>query len=57
MHDFRCKNPEDMFYGTLRESVRHFKEEIGGHKKLNSKIEEYGDAREAEGKIIGSGHC
>lgn len=51
MHDFRCKNPEEVFYGTLRESVRHFKEEKGGHRKLNSKIEEYGDARAIEGVI------
>jgi hypothetical protein len=30
MHDFKCENPDDMYYEILRNRVRYFKEDEGG---------------------------
>lgn len=40
MHDFRCKNPDDMFYKELSDSVKHFKESKGGRSQMSKAMEE-----------------
>lgn len=50
MHDFRCRNAEDMFYGPLRNAVRQFKETEGGRERMSKDIEEYGNERAKESK-------
>ena len=30
MHDFHCKNPDDMYYNELADKVRYFKEDEEG---------------------------
>lgn len=40
-----------MFYGPLRESVRHFKETEGGREQMSKEIEKYGDERAIESAI------
>lgn len=34
MHDFKCTNPDDMYYDLLRERVRYFKEDKRGVKEM-----------------------
>lgn len=34
MHDFRCKNPDDMHYSELAEKTRYLKAEQGGEKAM-----------------------
>lgn len=45
MHDFRCRNAEDMFYKPLSDGVRHFKETKGGRDKMSKDIEQYADEK------------
>lgn len=45
MHDFRCRNAEDMFFEPLRNSVHHFKETEGGRARMSKDIEKYADER------------
>lgn len=45
MHDFRCRNSEDMFYALLRNGVYHFKETEGGRAEVSKDVERYGDRR------------
>jgi len=40
MHDFWCREPEDMYYPPLIGAVRHFKRE-GGQERMSSLLEEY----------------
>lgn len=49
MHDFRCRNAGDMFYGPLRNAVRHYKETEGGRERMSKDIEQYGNERAKEG--------
>ena len=48
MHDFRCTNPEDMFYSLLAEQVRYFKETEGGRKDMCKAVEELVEKRAVE---------
>ncbi len=34
MHDFKCTNPNDMYYDLLRERVKYFKEDKRGVKEM-----------------------
>ena len=43
MHDFGCKEPNDIFYPELAKSVRHFKEEEGGRKVMSEAVEKYAE--------------
>lgn len=45
MQDFWEKNPECMHYTELAESVKHFKEEAGGHGEMSEIVERYEDER------------
>lgn len=54
MHDFRCRNAEDMFYKPLRDGVHHFKETEGGREAMSKDIENYGIEQRNEGKIMGA---
>ena len=51
MHDFRCINPEDMFYSMLAEQVRYFKETEGGRKNMCKAFEELAENRVLEEKM------
>lgn len=44
IHDFRCKNPEEMFYEPLSRSVKHFKASEGGRAVMCEAVKEYGEA-------------
>ena len=48
MHDFRCTNPEDMFYSLLAEQVKYFKETEGGRKDMCKAVEELVEKRAVE---------
>lgn len=50
MHDFACKNADDMHYDALKKGVRHFKEE-GGRGIVCKAVEEYGNRRAQESAI------
>ena len=48
MHDFRCTNPEDMFYTLLAKPVKYFKETEGGRKDMCKAVEELVEKRADE---------
>lgn len=48
MHDFRCTNPEDMFYSLLAKQVKYFKETEGGRKDMCKAVEELAEKRVLE---------
>ena len=48
MHDFRCTNPEDMFYSLLAKQVKYFKETEGGRKDMCKAVEELAEKRADE---------
>ena len=54
MHDFRCKNPDDMHYQELAEKTRYLKEEQGGDRAMGDVIqklmEEFRDEFRAEAR-------
>lgn len=50
MHDFRCTNPEDMFYSLLAKQVKYFKETEGGRKDMCKAVEELAEKRALEEK-------
>lgn len=41
MHDFRCTNPDEMFYSLLAKQVRYFKETEGGRSDMCKAVEEF----------------
>ena len=43
MHDFRCKDPEDMNYSELKERTRYFKETEEGVRKMSEVMKSYVD--------------
>lgn len=45
VHDFRCKNSDEMFYSDLADAVQHFKETGGGRKLMSKIVEEYAELR------------
>lgn len=42
IHDFWCKEPNDMYYDTLAQSVKHYKDNEGGRAVMCEAVEEYG---------------
>lgn len=48
MHDFCCKNPDDMYYKKLAEKIRYFKEEKEGLDKMGDVMEKLIAKREKE---------
>ena len=40
MHDFMCKNPDEMYYKELAERVRYFKEDEKGRDSMCESMEE-----------------
>lgn len=50
MHDFSCRNADDMHYGQLAERVRFHKQQSKGVGTMCRIFEEYGDERAAEAK-------
>lgn len=52
MHDFRCRNAEDMYFKPLRDGVYRFKETEGGRTKVSKDIENYGNDRAIEGAVL-----
>ena len=48
MHDFSCKNPDDMYYENLATRVRYFKEEEEGVQKMGDVMEKLMAKRERE---------
>ena len=50
MQDFVCKNADDMYYGTLAERVREYKESEGGLNSMCRAMEEMRNEAEVRGK-------
>ena len=48
MHDFSCKNPDEMYYKNLAEKIRYFKEEEEGVQKMGDVMEKLMAKRERE---------
>lgn len=48
MHDFSCKNPDDMYYENLATKVKYFKEEEEGVQKMGDVMEKLIAKREKE---------
>jgi len=55
MHDFRCRNTEDMYYPLLKEKVRYYKEDDKGEIIMNDLFEKYLQEERAEGRAEGKG--
>ena len=53
MHDFSTPNADEMYYDTLAERVKFFKQEEEGVHMASKIVEEYGDERAAEALKIG----
>jgi hypothetical protein len=53
MHDFKCENPDDMYYEILRNRVRYFKEDEGGRQEMCAIWEEIRNDGVIEGEIRG----
>ena len=51
MHDFYCKNPDDMYYKELRERTRYFKEDREGVKMMSRIMEELASEVEKDTKM------
>ena len=50
MHDFRCIDPNEMYYDELKERSKYLKEEDGGHKIMCEVWEEIREEGREEGK-------
>lgn len=50
MHDFCCKNPDDMHYKELADKARYFKSEEGGLEIMGDVMEKFFAKREKEVK-------
>ena len=48
MHDFSCKNPDDMYYENLAKKIKYFKEEEEGVQKMGDVMEKLIAKREKE---------
>ena len=48
MHDFRCKDPDKMYYSELAEKTRYFKQETEGLKTMGNVMEQLMIKRERE---------
>ena len=48
MHDFTCKNPDDMYYPELAEKARYFKETEKGLTNMGDVFEKFVAKREKE---------
>lgn len=48
MHDFSCKNPDDMYYENLAKKIKYFKEEEEGVQKMGDVMEKLMAKRERE---------
>ncbi len=53
MNDFRSTSSENMFYGVLKDGMRHYKETEGGRTEMCKAIEKYGNEQRLEGKSEG----
>lgn len=53
MHDFCCRNAEDMYYPELREKVRYYKETEKGVTIMSDLFEKYLQEEHAEGRAEG----
>lgn len=51
MHDFRCKEPDEMYYSELAKGVRHFKQTEGGRGAMCEAVKEYGEQVAEERRI------
>lgn len=45
VHDFGCKQSDEMYYNELSSGVKHFKETEGGRKLMCEAVEAYGNKR------------
>ena len=54
MHDFSCKEPDDMYYSELAEPVRYYKEDVKGVRTMSRIVEELieEEARETASRLI-----
>ena len=48
MHDFSCRNPDEMKYEKLAQKVRYYKQETEGVKTMCKAVEDYGKTLVAE---------
>ena len=52
MHDFSCRNPDDMYYKVLAEQVRYYKEDVKGVEDMCQIMEDLIDKEKREEKIL-----
>lgn len=53
VHDFKCKNAEDMFFSQLADKVRYFKETEKGVSTMSGILKEMREEAYAEGRSEG----
>lgn len=53
MHDFRCKDPDDMYFDVLKQRANHFKKTPEGVTEMCKALDELTKKREAEAEIRG----
>ena len=52
MKDFRQSNPEDMYYDTLAQGVKHFKKTEKGRDQMCEAVENYAEKKVLKSQII-----
>lgn len=52
MHDFSCKNPSEMYYKSLAEQVRYYKEDAEGVEAMCRIVEDLVEKEKREEKIV-----
>ena len=53
MHDFSCRNADEMHYKVLRDRVKFFKESKEGRDTMSKAMEDFGRLYEKRGEING----
>ena len=53
MHDFKCKNPDDMYYEILKNRTKYFKETMEGKRDMCEAMERLKNEGRAEGIVEG----
>ncbi|MBR5340370.1 MAG: hypothetical protein IK151_00435 [Erysipelotrichaceae bacterium] len=53
MHNFKCKNPDDMYYEILKNRTKYFKETMEGKRDMCEAMERLKNEGRAEGIVEG----
>ena len=57
MHDFSCKNPEDMYYDVLAQRATYFKNTQEGREEMSEVMERFADKVKYQQQIEFARRC